>query len=195
MRTTVESQALARQLREDILAFLAARPGQWVPFPELLALAPEARATVHTEIGDVPFGYDDPDGPAYDAGPSGEPDARMADNVMSGICEDLLAEKALPLAYRLYDPDAPVGLKEAAKRLRVKEATAHTWQARAVLPAPTWPEVGGRPAWRWQVIRDWAIATGRDPKGPNGPRWNGVNGEGSGTVVDSATGDPIAQEA
>ena len=194
MRTTAESEALARKLRADVLEFLAARPGEWVPAADLLALAPEGRATAHTEIGDTPFGSDDPRGPAYDADGSGKPDGSMLADVMRGIAKDLLAEEGgIPWGIRLHDPDGPVGLKEVAHRLGVKEATAHTWQARGVLPEPTWPEVGGRPAWRWSAIRDWALETGRDPRGPNSPRWNRVNGADSGTIVDSATGNPIAQ--
>jgi hypothetical protein len=60
-----------------------------VPQPELLALAPEGREVVLTEIDDTPFGFDDPRGPAYDAGPSGKPDAAMFANCLSAIARQL----------------------------------------------------------------------------------------------------------
>lgn len=204
MRTTADAEAEERRLREDVLAWLEARPGQWVPFGEMLPMAPLARLTGYAEIEERPFGFDDPRGPAYDAGPAGERNGPMLADVLRALKErELLAEEGFAQPggpgtpgfsqWRLLNLGEPAGLKEIAAWLGVREATAHTWHARGVLPDPTWPSVGGRPAWRRSVIRDWAIATGRHAGGANGPRWNGVNGEGSGTVVDSATGSPIEQ--
>jgi hypothetical protein len=58
------------------------------------------------------------------------------------------------------DMSEPVGQKEIAARLGVDESTVQKWQTRSVLPAQTWA-VGGRPAWKWGVIREWAARTGR----------------------------------
>lgn len=70
-----------------------------------------------------------------------------------------------PLAdVALCDPDEPVGAKEIGARLGVAEQTVRQWGQRGLLPEPTWPEVGGRPAWKWQVIQRWAIGTGRMDK-------------------------------
>ncbi len=55
----------------------------------------------------------------------------------------------------------PVGLAEIAQRLRVQRDTVDKWRARHLLPQPTWPSVGGRPAWHWPVIETWARDTGR----------------------------------
>ncbi len=192
-RTTAESEALAAALRENVITYLTAKPGEWVTFAELLALAPEGRIRDYAEIGEAPFGSDDPRGPAYDAGPSGQPDGGMLDTVMSGLGNDLLADRTLPRAHRLYDPDELIGLEEIGRRLHVKRDTVDHWRHRASsrLPDPDPGDAHGRrPRWRWQAIRDWAIETGRTPAGPNGPRWNGRNGEESGSVVDAGTAEP-----
>lgn len=151
---------LARQLREQVIAYLNEHAGQWVPFEDLLALAPEGRQGEFLD-DTVPYGSDPAAGPAADAGPSGQPDSAMLSNVTSGLCRDMLIESRYPLEYRLHDPAAPVGLKEIAGRLGTKRGTVDRWRDRGVLPEPTWPSVGGRPAWRWGLIRDWAIETGR----------------------------------
>jgi len=61
---------------------LAAADG-WVSLDSLLPLAPEGRRIVLTEVDDKPFGYDNAAGPAYDAGPSGRPDAAMMEDAVS----------------------------------------------------------------------------------------------------------------
>lgn len=191
---TAERNAMAARLREDVLARLAVRPGQWVRNADLLPLAPEGRRIIVTELDDTPFGADDPRGPAYDAGGTGEPDGAMLDGVMEGLRRDLLAEMTLPLAWRLYDPAGLVGLGEIAARLGVKRDTADHWRSRGVLPEPDPADAAGRrPRWPWHVIRAWALATGRNPGGANAPRWNGVNGPGSGTAADEATSSLIVQ--
>ena len=65
-------------------------------------------------------------------------------------------------AGRLY----PVGLEEIAALLQVKRDTVDKWRHRGLLPKPTWPSVGGRPAWATGVIEDWAKDTGRWPASP-----------------------------
>lgn len=57
----------------------------------------------------------------------------------------------------------PVGIVEIAERLKVKRATVDQWLQRELLPEASW-RVGGRPAWPWQTIHDWADATGRLPE-------------------------------
>ena len=70
----------------------------------------------------------------------------------------------LPVPGHLpYDLDAPVGIAEVADRLGVERDTADHWRVRSVLPAPNWT-VGGRPAWPWKVIEEWAARTGRLPR-------------------------------
>jgi len=54
----------------------------------------------------------------------------------------------------------PVGLAEIAERLGVPRRNVDRWRERGVLPAPRWT-VGGRPAWDWPEIEEWARATGR----------------------------------
>ena len=54
----------------------------------------------------------------------------------------------------------PVGLLEIAERLGVERATAHQWRTRQLLPPPRWT-VGGRPAWNWAEVQQWAKDTGR----------------------------------
>lgn len=164
MTITTERTALARDLRDEVLACLHARQGEWVPVADLLPLAPAAASLGCTGITS---------GRASDGSLIARPGRQALAAALAGLQRDLLAEVTLPLAYRLYDPDGPVGLEEIVARLGVKRVTADTWRTRKNLPEPTWPSVGGRPAWRWQVIRDWAIETGRYPGGPNTPRWRG----------------------
>lgn len=54
----------------------------------------------------------------------------------------------------------PVGIVEIADRLGVSRLTVDSWQQRRRLPEPRWT-VGGRPAWDWAAIREWARETGR----------------------------------
>lgn len=58
------------------------------------------------------------------------------------------------------DRNPPVGIQEIAERLGVKRATVDQWKLRGLLPPPRWT-VGGRPAWAWLDIEDWAEQTGR----------------------------------
>ena len=58
----------------------------------------------------------------------------------------------------------PVGLVEIAERLGIIRQTADTWRQRGLLPPPRWT-VGGRPAWTWADIEEWARETGRLPTG------------------------------
>jgi hypothetical protein len=54
-----------------------------------------------------------------------------------------------------------VGIKEIARRLGVQRATGDQWRQRGILPASLPRQVGGRDAWSWPVIEQWAIETGR----------------------------------
>lgn len=63
------------------------------------------------------------------------------------------------------EPD-PVGIKEIAERLGVKRTTVDRWLQRKLMPPPTW-QIGGRPAWEWDDVEQWAIRTGRLPETPN----------------------------
>lgn len=81
---------------------------------------------------------------------------------------DLRAALAILLRHAAYDgyephPDDPVGVKEIAALLDVEEQTVRQWGVRERLPEPTWPSVGGRPAWRRGTIEQWAKETGRIP--------------------------------
>lgn len=62
----------------------------------------------------------------------------------------------------------PVGAVEIADRLGVETTTVAQWKQRGLLPAPAWT-VGGRDAWRWSEIEEWARETGRLPAS-RGPR-------------------------
>jgi len=58
-------------------------------------------------------------------------------------------------------PCEPVGIVEIADRLGVTRSAVDRWRQRDIgFPAPTWT-VGGRPAWAWQSVAEWATATGR----------------------------------
>jgi len=55
----------------------------------------------------------------------------------------------------------PVGIVEIADRLNVKRKTVDMWRVRDIgFPEPRW-KVGGRPAWDWVDIEEWAQSTGR----------------------------------
>jgi hypothetical protein len=59
----------------------------------------------------------------------------------------------------------PVGAVEIASRLRVRRDTVDQWRLRDLgFPEPKW-KVGGRPAWNWSDVREWARASGRLPIG------------------------------
>lgn len=55
-----------------------------------------------------------------------------------------------------------VGCQEIAERLNVPPNTVYAWRHRKLLPEPE-HTVGGRPAWKWSTIRQWADRTGRLP--------------------------------
>lgn len=56
-----------------------------------------------------------------------------------------------------------VGIPEIADRLGVPRPTLDTWRRRGELPEPGYM-IGNRPAWRWSVIRTWALRTGANRK-------------------------------
>ena len=59
----------------------------------------------------------------------------------------------------------PVGIAEVADRLGVPRHQVDVWRNRARMPEPTWV-IGGRPAWDWPIIEEWARDTGRgSPEG------------------------------
>lgn len=53
-----------------------------------------------------------------------------------------------------------VGLVEIADRLGVPRTHVDQWKWRGILPAPAWI-IGGRPAWDWPDIEEWARTSGR----------------------------------
>lgn len=55
----------------------------------------------------------------------------------------------------------PVGAVEIAERLGVSRNTVDQWRQRNLdFPEPDWT-VGGRPAWNWRGVWEWAKSTGR----------------------------------
>ena len=54
----------------------------------------------------------------------------------------------------------PVGILEIATRLKVKRDTVNKWRDRGLFPPPRWT-VGGRPAWHWPEVLEWAEETNR----------------------------------
>lgn len=55
-----------------------------------------------------------------------------------------------------------VGLVDIAERLGLARQTVANWRHLDLgFPEPTW-SVSGRPVWEWQVVAEWAQATGRD---------------------------------
>jgi hypothetical protein len=80
----------------------------------------------------------------------------------AGHGEGWVLDDAAPIPD-LSDLD-PVGATEIAERLSVALQTVGQWRLRGVMPAPTWT-VGGRPAWAWPIIEQWARDTGRLPSG------------------------------
>lgn len=102
-----------------------------------------------------------------------DPDWTPPETVEPGLMLDLLlyvqtsaAGGGLSWVAHLYDATdedrepAPVAASDIAQGLGVQLDTVMKWQARGVLPDPTWT-VGGRPAWDWWVIERWARQTGR----------------------------------
>lgn len=172
-----DRETLARQLTEDIWAQLHAAGGRWVAYPSLLALAPEGRVVRIPELeAEQPFAADYAHGGAYDAGPSGKPDGRMLEDCLARVRRRLGStpqrlDEGYPRgadgkpggrSFRLVPATdvEPVGLEEIAQRLGVQRGTVDMWRQRSVLPEPWWT-VGGRPAWPWRAIREWACETGR----------------------------------
>ena len=180
MSVTADRTERAARLRDDVLAYLAGRPGQWATRDDLLPLAPQSRITGSEWDGETAFGFDDARGTAWDEGPSGEPDGwdegpsgepdgRMLAAVLGALVgpemllEETLAAPDGPRRWRLLDLDAPVGAGEIAAWLRVRRDTVDKWRQRDIFPGPEPTAVGGRPWWRRRAVRDWAIATGRAP--------------------------------
>ena len=57
----------------------------------------------------------------------------------------------------------PVGTREIAERLGVTRKAVEAWRVRNLgFPEPRWT-VGGRPAWDWDDVEDWARKTRRLP--------------------------------
>lgn len=158
---------LALKLEHDVLARLVGH--DWVPYADLLALAPEGRDIVIPDLEDMPLAYgsDFARGSAWDGGPAGKPDGAMLGDLLDFLRRDLRTEEGYPQGrgrcVRLYDPEGPVGLAEIAERLGAKPKTAETWRYRGLLPDPEPGTVGGRSWWKWGRIRSWAIETGRAP--------------------------------
>jgi len=93
------------------------------------------------------------------AGFAHAPESWMFDAQLTALRRELIIDQG-PDGVLAYDLDEPVGLKEIAAYLRCRRDTVDKWRTRGILPEPTWPEVGGRPAWRRNVIRLWALETG-----------------------------------
>lgn len=56
----------------------------------------------------------------------------------------------------------PVGIVEICDRLGVTRSAVEAWRSRDLgFPSPTWT-VGGRPAWSWADVVEWARETGRE---------------------------------
>jgi hypothetical protein len=83
----------------------------------------------------------------------------MFDAQLDALRRELIIDQE-PDGVLAYDLDEPVGLKEIAAYLRCQRDTVDKWRTRGILPEPTWPSVGGRPAWRRDLIRLWALETG-----------------------------------
>lgn len=66
------------------------------------------------------------------------------------------------VALRQPPDPFPVGAKEIAALLCVRENTVHHWSSRGLLPHPRW-RVSDMPAWDRYEILLWAEATGRRP--------------------------------
>lgn len=64
------------------------------------------------------------------------------------------------MSDRASDHNPPVGLSEIADRMGVKRSAVDHWRLQGLLPKPKWT-VGGRPAWAWRDIEQWAEETGR----------------------------------
>jgi hypothetical protein len=166
MSTTTDRAALAARLRADVLAYLAARPGEWVPRRDLHELTPWVAVPVTEADGETPYGTDDARGSAWS---ERRPDDDLVIDVMSALRRELrAAERIGPdtgrSEYRLYDDAELVGLGEIQTRLGVERDTVDHWRHREVMPEPDPADnQGRRPRWRWAVIREWAIATNRGP--------------------------------
>lgn len=107
---TNEADQRIHDLADQILAVLRERNGGWVAHTELLALAPEGRTIVLTELEEHPFGTDDARGPAYDAGPSGRRDGSALENAI-GRLRAQLGRPDDGTAYRIEDGYPDGGLR------------------------------------------------------------------------------------
>lgn len=104
-----ERSRMAEELAERVRERLSAADGGWVPYADLLAMAPQGRRIEHD--GDIPgsdiMGYDSAAGPAWDAGASGKPDGGMLANVLSAI------ERSLSGSPQRLDEGYPQGAGRA----------------------------------------------------------------------------------
>src|SRR5690606_19305187 len=74
---------------------------------------------------------------------------------------DRLEDEAREWLARYEDTGRPVGVADIAERLGTTRNTVESWRRRDHgFPEPDWT-VGGRPAWRWGAVREWAERTGR----------------------------------
>lgn len=167
MSATPAVSEWAARLRDSALAYLAARPGEWVPRRELHALTPLAAVRVtEADLGDTPFGFDDARGPAWQ---ERRPDDDLVIEVMSGLRRELRTTERISAdrshtEYLLYDDGELVSLGEIGARLGVGRDTVDHWRHRGVMPEPDPADnQGRRPRWRWGAIREWAVGTRRGP--------------------------------
>lgn len=54
----------------------------------------------------------------------------------------------------------PVGVREIAERLGVRQQTVAQWKYKGLMPDAPWV-VSGYPCWPWDQIEQWARRTGR----------------------------------
>lgn len=107
---------------------------------------------------------------------------------------DNITAQALQYGLAVVDP---VGVGDIARRLHVQRVTVDAWRKRGRLPEPRW-RVGGRPAWAWPEVYEWARLTGRLPEGTPHPTTGspvpapvlGVSLEPQGTDVRRDPADP-----
>lgn len=79
----------------------------------------------------------------------------QVEDYVSDACE------AVEHSTTIDEMDAdPVGVKDIAERLGVKQQTVSMWRYRGILPEPRWT-VSDAPVWQWSEIKKWARKTGR----------------------------------